>query len=253
MTSLRAGALALSLALSPALAPAAWAQSASFTPEQLEALDSRIRSYLLENPEVLLEVFDVLEQRRLAAQADSDAALVAMNADRLFFNDASPVLGNTDGDVTVVMFSDYRCGFCKRARPILAELIETDPGVRVVIKELPILGEASVMASRVALAALKQGPAVYEALHDALLSYGGQIDEAVTMRIARRAGVDMEALRRDIENPAIADAIRATYALASDLGVEGTPSFVVGSQIVRGMVPLDSLRDLVAVTREQQG
>jgi protein-disulfide isomerase len=234
-------------------ATASPAQEGGLTQQQRDAVDARIRSYLLENPEVLLEAFDILEQRRAAAQADSDAELIAMNADRLFHDPMSPVLGNPDGDVTVVKFSDYRCGFCKTAAPLVAELIETDPGVRVVIKEFPVLGEASVMAGRVALAAARQGPDVYARLHEALLGYNGQLDDRATMRIAEESGVDMAALRLAIEDPAIADEIRSTYALARELGVNGTPSFVIGNALVRGMMPLDRMRALVDDARAQGG
>ena len=240
------------LALAGLAATAPQAQEA-FTPAQRDALDARIRSYLLENPEVLLEAFDILEQRRQAAQADSDAALVAMNADRLFQNPMSPVLGNPDGDVTVVKFSDYRCGYCKAAAPIIADLIESDRSVRVVIKEFPVLGEASVMAGRVALAAAQQGADIYARLHEALLGYNGDLTDRTAMRLAEQAGVDMDALRAAIEAPAIADEIRSTYALARELGINGTPSFVIGDRIVRGMMPPERMRELVDAARSEGG
>jgi protein-disulfide isomerase len=243
----------VAVALAALAATAPQAQETAFTPAQREALDARIRGYLLENPEVLLEAFDILEQRRQAAQADNDAELVAMHADRLFQDPMSPVLGNPDGDVTVVKFSDYRCGYCKAAAPMIAELIGSDPGVRVVIKEFPILGEASVMAGRVALAAAMQGPDVYARLHEALLAHQGQLDDGTTLQVAERAGVDMTALRAAMEESSIADEIRNTYALARELGIEGTPSFVIGDRIVRGMMPLDGMRALVAEARNQDG
>lgn len=240
------------LVLASLAATAPQAQEA-FTPAQRDALDARIRSYLLENPEVLLEAFDILEQRRQVAQADSDADLVAMNADRLFEDPMSPVLGNPDGDVTIVKFSDYRCGYCKAAAPIVADLIESDPGVRVVIKEFPVLGEASVMAGRVALAAAEQGADVYERLHEALLAHNGDLTDGTTMRLAEQAGVDMDALRADIDAPAIADEIRSTYALARELGINGTPSFVIGDRIVRGMMPPERMRELIDAARSEGG
>jgi protein-disulfide isomerase len=224
-----------------------------FSPAQREALDARIRSYLLENPEVLLEVFEVLERRRQVAEADADAARVAASSAALLNDGYSPVLGNPVGDVTVVKFSDYRCGYCRQAAPIVASLIESDPGVRVVIKEFPILGEESVLAGRVALAAARVNAKAYDKLHEAIFSYRGQFTEASLIGLAEKAGVDGAALRREMAKPEIADSIRATYALARELGVEGTPSFVIGNTVVRGMIQLERMKELVAEARRAKG
>jgi protein-disulfide isomerase len=241
------------LAILCAGAGTALAQDDPFTPAQREALDDRIRSYLLENPELFLEVFDLLEQRRLDAQADADAALVAEYADRLRFAATSPVMGNPEGDVTIVKFSDYRCGFCKSAATSIEQLVASDPGVRVVIKEFPILGEESVTAGRVALAAAMQGEAAFTRLHLALMGFGGQLDGETTFALAEQAGLDTERLRADIADPVIAEEIRANYALARALGIEGTPTFVIGDRIVRQMIPLDRMRALVAEARGERG
>jgi protein-disulfide isomerase len=224
-----------------------------FTEVQKEALDARIRSFLIENPEVMLEVFEVLESRRQVAEVEADAEKVARNSDALVLGAPNPVLGNPEGDVTVVKFSDYRCGFCRTAAPIVADLIEGDAGVRVVIREFPILGEESVVASRVALAAASQPGDVYERLHMALFNYRGPMTEDAAMNLATQAGADMAALRRAMESPDIVETIRGTYALARDLGIEGTPSFVIGGRIVRGMVQLEQMRDLVAEARASKG
>lgn len=244
----RLAALLLCLAgAMPALAQDA------FTPAQREALDARIRTYLLENPEVLLEVFEVLERRRQVAEADADTARVAASRAALLDDGFSPVLGNPAGDVTVVKFSDYRCGYCRQAAPIVTELIGSDPGVRVVIKEFPILGEESVLAGRVALAAARVNAKAYDRLHQAIFSHRGQFTEAALIALAEKAGVDGAALRREMARPEIADAIRATYALARELGVEGTPSFVIGNTVVRGMIQLDRMKELVAEARRAKG
>lgn len=240
-------------ALAALLAAPVAATAAPFTAEQREALDERIRSYLIENPEVLLEAFEVLERRRQAAEAAQDADLLAARRTELIDDGFSPVMGNPEGDVTVVKFSDYRCGFCKQAFPVMDALIGSDPGVRVVIKEFPILGEDSVFASRAALAAAAIDADLYARLHAAMLTYRGQLTEASVMALAERAGADMDALRREMDNPDIVTNIRATYALARDLRIEGTPSFVVGDSIVRGMVQIDRMRELVALAREERG
>lgn len=248
MLAFRLAALALAALL---CLPAA-AQDA-FTPAQKEALDARIRSYLIENPEVLLEAFEVLEKRRQAAEAGADAEKVAAHRTALSDDGVSPVLGNPDGDVTVVKFSDYRCGYCRSAMPILADLMRGDSGVRVVIKEFPILGEESVMAGRLALAASTIDPALYERLHTALFTHRGALDEATMMSLAEAAGADRAALRAAMDSRPVVDAIRNTYTLARALGIEGTPSFVIGDRIVRGMVQLETLRELVAEARRAKG
>lgn len=240
------------LALAGLLALPASAQEA-FTPAQKEALDARIRSYLIENPEVLLEAFDVLEKRRQAAEADADAAKVEAHRAALVDDGISPVLGNPDGDVTVVKFSDYRCGYCRTAMPIVADLIKGDPGVRVVIKEFPILGEESVLAGRVALAVASLDAQAYDRLHTSLFTHRGALDETTVMRLAEQAGVDRRALRTAMDSPAVVGSIRDTYALARALGIEGTPSFVIGDRIVRGMVQLDQMKTLVAEARRAKG
>lgn len=240
------------LALASLLAGPALAQEA-FTDAQKQALDARIRSFLIENPEVMLEVFEVLENRRQMAEAEADGQKVARNRAALLTGAPNPVLGNPAGDVTVVKFSDYRCGFCKTAAPIVADLIEADPGVRVVIREFPILGEDSVLAGRVALAAASQPADVFERLHMALFDHRGPMTEAALMELAEQAGADTAALRLEMQSPAIVDTIRGTYALARDLGIEGTPTFIIGDRIVRGMVQLEQMRALVAEARGSKG
>ena len=238
------------LALTGVMAMPALAQS-PFTPAQEEALDARIRSYLLENPEVILEVFEILEQRRQMAEAEADAEKVARNRAALLEGAPNPVLGNPNGDVTVVKFSDYRCGYCRAAAPIVEELIESDPNVRVVIREFPILGEESVLAGRIALAVAAQPGDVFRKFHDALFGHRGPMTEIAVLGLAEQSGADMAAVRQQMQSPVIVDTIRETYALARDMGIEGTPSFIIGDRIVRGMVQLDQMRAFVAEARQK--
>jgi protein-disulfide isomerase len=224
-----------------------------FNAAQKEALDARIRSFLIENPEVILEVFEVLEKRREVAEVEADAEKVARLGPDILAGAPNPVLGNPAGDVTVVKFSDYRCGFCKTAAPIVADLIAGDPGVRVVIREFPILGEDSVLAARVALAAAMQPGDVFERVHDALMAHRGPMTEDVLVGLAGEAGADTAALSREIQNPEIVETIRGTYALARELGIEGTPSFIIGGRVVRGMMQIDQMRGLVAEARAKKG
>ncbi|MFN3260037.1 MAG: DsbA family protein [Pikeienuella sp.] len=212
-------------------------------------INAMIRDYILDNPEVIVEAMQVLEQRQKAAEAGRDADMIAANADAIYEDGFSHVGGAPDGDVTVVEFIDYRCPYCKRAHASVAELMEADPKVRRIIKEFPILGPESTYASRAAIAAMMQGGAIYEAFGDAMMTHQGELNERAVLRLAGEAGADVERLKADMEKPEIAENIRKTYALARQLGISGTPGFIIGERIVRGFVPADALRDLVAEAR----
>lgn len=245
---LAAPLIAASLALPPLATPAQ-----TLDPAMQEAVDARIRSYLLENPEVLLEVFEVLEMRRRAAEAEADADLVAEHADALFDDGFSFAIGAAQADVTIAMFSDYRCGYCKAAHGALTTLMAEDPGVRLVVQEFPVLGPASVVAARAAIAAGRMDPSLYAPFFDALMTFRGQIDEAAVFATADDLGIDEAALRAAMEAPEIEAGLRATFDLARKLDVNGTPTFVIGDSVVRGFVQLDALRGLVAAAREDRG
>ncbi|MBV1866584.1 MAG: DsbA family protein [Marinosulfonomonas sp.] len=211
-----------------------------------------IRAYLLENPEVLMEAIAVLEQRQQQAQTTDDNSLVATNAQALFDDQHSYRGGNPDGDVTVVEFLDYRCGYCKRAHPEVTELINSDGNIRYIVKELPILGEQSVLASRFAISVLQNvSPEAYAKVHDALMSFRGDISNASLKRLAKsldlEPGVIMAAMDSDAVNAVIAE----NRLLAQRMQISGTPSFVMGAQMVRGYVPLDGMREIVASARSK--
>ena len=241
---LAAGSTALMLATTPVLAD-------EFTDAQKAELDSLIRAYLLENPEVILDAMQVLEDRQKQAQLSADAALIARLSDRLFNDGFSHVGGNPEGDVTVVEFLDYRCGYCKQAHDGVQALVASDSNVRYVVKEFPILGPDSTFAARAALAALAQGPELYEAFNAAMMRHQGDLGNRTVLRIAESVGLDGDELRAEMDNPAIAERIRTTYGLAREMGINGTPAFVSGSEVVRGYVPYDNLRELVERAREQ--
>jgi len=240
---------ALAAVLTAGPAPAQEALS----PAEAAAVDARIRAYILENPEVLIEALDILEKRRQAEQASLDGDLIFQNAAALFEDGHSHVFGNPDGDVTIVEFSDYRCSYCKAAHPQVAELLRSDGNVRLVLKEFPILGADSTQASRIAMAARRIDPAAYAALHDAMMTFRGPLNEDTILRMAAEAGLDETALRAEMAAPEIADAIRQNYDLARALRIEGTPGFVIGDQIVRGFVQLDQMRALVEEARRTAG
>ncbi len=248
---------AASLALALALPHAATAQETSepptagfagMTEEARAAFRAEVRAYLLENPEVILEAIQVLEQRREQQTAAADSDLIAAHSEALFESPHSYVGGNPEGELTLVEFSDYRCGFCKRAHPIVAELLERRPDLRLVIKEFPILGPDSETASRMAQAALDLDPEKYEALNDALMAHKGNLTEAAAYRIANEVGYDIAELKARAAEPEIAERIQETYELAQALGLQGTPSFVVGRRILRGFLPLE---EMLAVVDEE--
>ena len=161
---------------------------------------------------------------------------------------ASPSAGNPKGDVTVVEFFDFQCGYCKQVSPMLSELLRADPGVRIVFKQFPVLGPKSVTAAKFALAAARQGK--YQAIHEALLSTEG-IDDAKLFLIAEGNGLDATRLRQDMASSAVADEIEVNSKLGASLGITGTPAFVVGDTLVPGALDLNAMRQLIAAARQQ--
>jgi protein-disulfide isomerase len=214
--------------------------------------EARVKELVLEaireNPEVVMEAVAILEQRQAGAQADAQAQ--ALNTQReLIENDPNaPVLGNPDGDVTVVEFFDYNCPYCRRVKPEVRALIDADPNIRLVYREWPILGDGSVFASKAALAARKQGK--YEDFHWAMMGNEGRAEEVSVLRVAEEVGLDIAQLRADMDAPEVADHIATSMQLTQALGFNGTPSFVIGDALVPGFVETDQLAKLVAAARD---
>lgn len=226
----------------------------NMTDAEREAFGREVRAFLLENPDVFLEVVQILEQRRANEAVAAELALVTNNADAIFDDGYSWVGGNPDGDVTIVEFLDYRCGYCKRAFPQVEQLIESDGNIRFIVKEYPILGEASQLASRYAIATRNlEGDEAYKAVHDAMMGLRGELTEDTLERISDDLGLDHDDIVVEMENPEIVEIIQANYALARTLEIQGTPSFVMGERMVRGYVELDQMRAIVADIRESQG
>lgn len=255
LTRLTRPAAALTLAAGLAAALPATAQDFDFsamTPEQREAFGTQVREYLLENPQVIMEAVNALENRQAEQQAVADQQIVSDNADALFRDGYSYVGGNPDGDITIVEFSDYRCGYCRRAFPEVEELIESDGNIRFIMKEFPILGEASVTSSRFAIATLMEaGDEAYKAVHDALITLEGEPSEPVLRRLADTLGLDAEAIIARMSDEEVTRRIQETRELATRLQINGTPSFVFGDQMLRGYVPLDGMRQLVDQIRSE--
>lgn len=224
----------------------------SLSEEGRAAFRAEIRDYLLENPEVLMEAIGVLEQRESQAQVANDQQLLADNADALYNDGVSWVGGNPDGDITIVEFMDYRCGYCQRAHPEVEELLARDGNIRLIVKEFPILGDDSVAASRFAIATkMVAGDDAYKSVHDALMGLRGSVTADALRGLAEDAGLDGDAIIAAMSNPEITGIIAANRALGQSLAINGTPSFVFGDQLVRGYVPLDGMEQIVASLRAE--
>lgn len=206
---------------------------------------SEVRRYLLENPEVLMEAIDVLRAREEAqaardaeAERAADMELVAQYRDDLYNDGFSYVGGNPDGDLTIVEFLDYRCTYCRRAHPELADILKKDGNIRWIVKEYPILGPESVNSSKVAIATLRtQGPDAYLRMHDVLMEYNGPVNEKTIQRLANSAKVDADAILAAYDDAEIAAHIEMTRDLGIKMNVSGTPTFTIGDLVVRGYLP----------------
>ena len=224
------------------------APSASLDEKKIVAV---VHDYLTKNPEILVEMTTELDKRQQAEQASQQEKVISDNADALFRSPMSYSAGNPNGDVTVVEFFDYNCGFCKRALPDLVKLIDSDDKVKVVFKELPIFGEESEAAAKAALAAGKQGK--YFEMHQKLYADPGKADKDKALRAAAELGLDVPQLEKDMEDPAIQQALDETKDLAQKLGLQGTPLYLIGDRIVPGAPDdlYDQLTAKVAEVREK--
>ncbi|MDB5638826.1 MAG: disulfide bond formation protein DsbA [Bradyrhizobium sp.] len=227
------------------------ASAQSFTDGQRGDIESIVRNYLLAHPEVLEEAMTELSKRQAAAEAEKHEAGVASNADTIFNSPRGVVLGNKDGDVTFVEFFDYNCGYCKRARADMLDLMKNDPKLKVVLKEFPVLSEGSVEAAKVAVAVRMQDPGgkKYLDFHQKLLGGRGPADKARAMAAAKDAGLDTGKIEKDLTSPEVKATIEENFKLAEAMGMNGTPSYVIGKQVVVGAVGLDSLKEKVGIAR----
>jgi protein-disulfide isomerase len=225
--------------------PAAALDLSAMTDEERALFRAEVRAFLMENPDVIIDAVNSLEEQQAAAQADADRALVKAHADAIFNDGFSFVGGNPDGDITLVEFMDYRCGFCKRAHAEIETLLEEDGNIRFVVKEFPILGEQSVLASRFAIATrMVAGSDAYKSLHDALLVYNGDITLQALRRLAETYDLDADAIEAQMDAQAVTDELAANRELAQTLRISGTPTFVMGSEMLRGFLPAEQMRAL---------
>jgi protein-disulfide isomerase len=247
--ALRKFLLHTSVAAAVAL-PAATGPAAAFDKAEREEIETIIHDYLLENPEVLIEVQEALNAKQVAAQRAHQQDAIASQSEQIFQSPADPVLGNPNGSVTVVEFFDYNCGFCKRAMADMVSMMENDSELKFVLKEFPILGPESEAAHRVAFAFHDLNPDKYAEFHLRLLGNEGRANEEVAMRIATDLGADEAALRKQMADASVSERIRETYELANVLGITGTPAYVVGDEVISGALGEEVLSTKIANVRE---
>jgi len=224
----------------------------NMTDAEREVFRSEVRAYLLDNPEVILEAIQVLEQRQAQAEGQSDLDLVQANFAELTQDGFSWVGGNPDGAITIVEFSDYRCTFCKRAHPEVAELLAANDDVRFVMKEFPILGADSTLASKAAISVLtQQGDDVYEEFHNLLMEHNGAVNVKTLSRLVAKAGGDVDLMVMHMDDPVVEQIIATNRDLATRMQISGTPSFLIGTEMLRGFAPASTMQDFVDRARAQ--
>jgi protein-disulfide isomerase len=217
-------------------------------PAQSTDFAAEVHAYIESHPEVLVESLNNAESRQKESAAKEAINQLVARSDEIFNDAAAPVVGNAAGDATLVEFFDYNCPYCRKAAPVVDQLSQSDPKLKVVYKEYPILGPGSVFAARAALASQKQGK--YLPFHDALYAFHGPITETSAMEVAAKVGLDIDRLKNDMADPAIDNAIKRNAALAEALGISGTPTFVSRKEITPGLVDLDALKQMMANARK---
>lgn len=246
MKSLFAAALILTLPLAAhAKAPA------PLDAAQKQQMENLVREYLVSNPEVVIEAIQEYQRREQAANEAQQQEAMATLSDDLKNSPNDPVFGNPDGDVTVVEFFDYRCGYCKKVLPDVQALIKGDGNIRVVLKEFPILGPESVYAARAAQAVWLYQRDKYQAFHTAMMLNKGGLGEDVVLTLATHSGVDTKALGKQMDEPKVAAALEATARQAQAMGISGTPAFIFGNTLAPGAVSLANMIDMVAAARKK--
>lgn len=229
----------------------AQAQAPAFSPGDRSAIEGIVREYLLKNPEIVIEAIQVFQEKQRLAETENFRLASASRAKELFEDPTAPVSGNLGGDVSLVEFFDYRCPYCKQVYPVTRKLLEEDGNIRFVYKEYPILGPNSVYAAKAALASQSQGK--YDAFHHVLMTERGKLTPKKILKLAVSVGMDRgrlvdEMKRRETE---FMEIIERNRELARQIGITGTPAFVIGDTIIRGAVDLASLKRAVATVRSK--
>ncbi len=239
----------MTLLVVPGLAPA---RAEPISADQRGEIETIVKNYLIQHPEVLQDAMAELEKRQQAADAEKHRQVVKENTATLFSSPHQVVLGNPQGNVTMVEFFDYNCGYCKHALSDMLTLLKTDPNLKFVLKEFPVLGEGSVEAAHVAVAARMQDVTgkKYIEFHQKLLGGRGPADKARALAAAKEVGFDMARIEKDMASDEVKKTIDENLKLAELIGVNGTPSYVVGDEVVVGAVGLDALKEKIAAERK---
>lgn len=237
-------ALALLLATTPLAA------KDQLSTDQQDEVRQLVRDTLLKNPEIIMEAMQVLQAKQEAAREEMQKAALSQLSDLVVTPGVTPVAGNPKGDVTIVEFFDYQCGYCKRAFPTIMEVVNSDKNIRFVMKEFAILGPVSEIAARAALAAQKQGK--YNEFHEKLMTVRGRLSEEKIYKTAEDLGMDLDQLKKDMQADDVTKEIISTRQIAKSLDITGTPAFIIGEQILPGAVPAEALKDAVKEARAKK-
>ncbi len=218
-------------------------------PAQKATIEDIVRDYLMEHPEVIRDAMNALQARQEQEEAEKQTKAVTDNKDKIFNSKNQVVLGNPDGDVTLVEFFDYNCTYCRRAQVDMTRLLQEDGKLRVVLKEFPVLGPGSLEAAQVAVGVNAIAPEKYREFHDKMLSDRGQASAARAIAVAESIGIDADKLREASKEAEVRPTIEEVYAIANSLGLTGTPSYVVGDEVVIGAVGYDALKAKIEAVR----
>lgn len=228
-----------------------------FDADQKQEIETIVKEYLLENPGIIRDVFGLLraedakrEQEARADRAEKAKVALAANKDELLNTEGQVIFGNPDGDVTLVEFLDYNCGYCKQAFSNMLELLDSDKNIRFIVKEWPVLGQPSMEAALIALAVSEEAPEKYWDFHKGMMTLRGRANKESSLRVAEKLGISRDALEKRYEDRSLLKPIEDTYRLAEALQLTGTPGFVVGDEIIPGFVPADTLRVKIGEIRK---
>ena len=225
--------------------------AAEFNDAQRKEMESIVKDYLLAHPEILQEMNQTLEQQQKQAEEEQRKGGLVKNAKEIFRDKTDFVAGNPQGKVTMVEFFDYNCGWCKKGFPEVIAMLEADKDLRFVLKEFPIFGDDSEYAAKAAIASIKQGK--YWALHVAMFQHEGKITKDSVDEIASGLGLNMEQLKKDMDDPATADILLRNRNLAQALAIGGTPAFIIDDRLVPGYLPRDELASAINDVRTKGG
>jgi protein-disulfide isomerase len=229
--------------------PAFAGSDESLSKKQKLEIEQIIKQYIMENPQVILDAVAGMQAREQAAKEQQAEKTLVSARDLLLNNPDDPIGGNPNGDVTVVEFFDYRCGYCKRVYPSLKKIVEADKNVRYVYKEFPILGPQSVMASKMALAISRIDKSSYQAFHHALMTSRGELSKTKLLKIAKKIGLDPDVVAKEMDSSEVETIIQNNYELAQNLNITGTPAFVIGNKLIPGAVDHTTLKRLISEAR----